>query len=163
MRYIAQPYTNLVYNSILSDYDYIFFHLLFFIKMKLSIFSRLCLTLKRVMIRSPHRGIEILHWFKENCAVVESDRYRQILRIFGIESVLKKNGIVAFLIITINPLTSITHLSLHVRVSFFLLQLNHAVRVLQLFCTMWTGSHIWHFCASFHWINVIHSIHRFVS
>ncbi len=56
----------------LSDYGYIFFHLLFFIKSKLSLFSISCLTLKRVIIRAPHRGIEILHWFKENCARIRS-------------------------------------------------------------------------------------------
>ncbi len=58
----AKLSTNLVYNSIfVLHYDYIFCHLLFFIKMKLSIFSRLCLTHKRVTIRLTHRSIEILH------------------------------------------------------------------------------------------------------
>ncbi len=44
--FAAELSTNLVYNSIfVIDYDYIFFHLFFF-KIKLSIFSRLCLTQK---------------------------------------------------------------------------------------------------------------------
>ncbi len=45
--FAAELSTNLVYNSIfVIDYDYIFFHLLFFIKIKLSICSRLFLTHK---------------------------------------------------------------------------------------------------------------------
>ncbi len=49
LSFAAELSTNLIYNSIfVIDYDYIFFHLLFFIKMKLSICSRLCLTQKSV-------------------------------------------------------------------------------------------------------------------
>ncbi len=81
--------TNLVYNSICHRlWLYIYFHLLFFFIMKLSIFSRLCVTHKRVMIRSTH--IEV---YKFNTALV-SDQYRywQMLRNSGIGlgSVLKK-------------------------------------------------------------------------
>ncbi len=53
--FAAELSTNLVYNSIfVIDRILYFFHLLFFFKIKLSIFSRLCLTHKTVMIRSPH-------------------------------------------------------------------------------------------------------------
>ncbi len=63
-------------------------HLLFFFTVKLSIFSRLCVKHKGVMSRSTHTEIWKLYSFKKT--VSDRYRYRQILRIFGIVSYLKK-------------------------------------------------------------------------
>ncbi len=78
--------TNLFYKSIfVIDYNYIFFF--FFFTVKLSIFSRFCVKQKndeQVNTLKYRNSILIL----KKTAV--SDRYRQILRIIGIGSVLKK-------------------------------------------------------------------------
>ncbi len=53
--------------------------------------NRLCLTHRRVTIGSTQRSIEILNYIKKKtCAGIGLDRYRPILRICGIGSVLKK-------------------------------------------------------------------------
>ncbi len=65
--------TNLVYKSFfVIDYNYISINLLFFFTVKLSIFSQLCVKHKRVMNRSTHCDIEIIHWLKKNCAGIGS-------------------------------------------------------------------------------------------
>ncbi len=93
--FAAELSTNLVYNSIfVIDYDYIFFHIFFF-KIKLSIFSRLCLT------QNSDDQVNTLRYRNSTLiikkkAVLVSDLYRPILRIFGIFG-SEKNGIGASL------------------------------------------------------------------
>ncbi len=55
VNFASELSTYLVYKSIfVINYYYIFIHLLFFFKVMLSIFSRLCVKHKRVMSRSTH-------------------------------------------------------------------------------------------------------------